>query len=149
MKSTDFEQIQNQQSAIRELRFAWTDENRKMLYTVNCTGMPQFIFAIESECAKDTLAEWFAKEPHLCAVCVIDKFILRRDPVTLEVECINANNEQIEILHFIEFLHSTIRRSDRELRSQTYNPGDPIFGPDLGAYLTFDVPFPPTREKLS
>jgi hypothetical protein len=148
LQSTHFQQLQAQQNAIREFRFAWTTEGRKYLKTVDCAGLPQFVFAFESECSKETLTDWFSRETHLEAICVVGKFILLRDPNTAKVEQFEADVEYTEVLHFLGLLHSTIQSSDRELRNQVHTTpeGDQAFYPDFGAYLTFDVPYPPCKS---
>jgi hypothetical protein len=148
LQAKHFQQIQEQQAAIRELRFAWTTEGRKYLKMVDCAGMSHFVFAFETECSSDTLMEWFTQEAHLEAICVVGKFILLRDPNTAKVELIKADVQFGEVLHFLRLLHATIQSNDRELRisSHATPEGELTLYPDLGAYLTFDVPYPVVKS---
>jgi hypothetical protein len=143
LTTADFEQIRLQQQAIRQLRFAFTTEDRGYLMTEEASGVPTFIFAFDSQCSESTLQQWFVNEPSLHAVCVVGKCFMLRDPFSGEIENVESNEQNAEVLHFVAFIHMTILRNDRLIRLKSLTLSAETLLPlysDIGAYFTFDVP---------
>ena len=145
LKSSDYSQIKRQQDAIRRMRFAWATPDRKYMHTAGCPGISQIVFAFDSDCSKETLFGWFNDEPALVAICVVGKYCMMRDPNTDEIESMESNAEHVEVLHLISKVYGSIFNTHRELGGySTFETpdGSRHFEPDIGAYLTFDVPYP-------
>jgi hypothetical protein len=106
--------------------------------------MPQIVMAFDSDCSEKTLSGWFTKERGLQALCVIRKYIMMRDPNTDKVETMRADANHEEILHFVSKVYTTILQSHRELKAASIivtTDGSVPGEPDIGSYLTFDMPF--------
>ena len=144
LKLSDYSQIQRQQEAIRKMRFAWATAGRELFHSKSCSGMTQIIFAFDTECSEETLLSWFAAESSLDAICVVGKYCLLRDPNTNKVESLRSNSEHIEILHLVSRVHAAVLSTHRAIRELAKHKDAATlnFEPDIGAYLTFDVPYP-------
>lgn len=144
LKSNDLDQVKRQQECVRRLRYSWTTIDRRYLHTVDCTGLLQHIVALDTSCSRETLLSWFAEEEALDAICIIGEYALLRDPNSSEVVSVPKDADHSEVMQLISKMHSTIQRNQRDLRAiQVETPdGEVTVEPDIGAYLTFDVPYP-------
>lgn len=144
LKSANLAQIKSQQESIRRMRFAWTTSDRKYLQTVDCLGLSQHIVAFDTDCAEDTLTSWFDEEKALDAICIIGKYALLRDPNTGVIESVSTDAMHREVMQLVSKMFTTILNIQRELRTRQCETPDGMhsFEPDIGAYLTFDVPYP-------
>lgn len=143
LKASHFQQIQGQQSVMRQLRMAWTTESRRYLRTADCPGVPQFVIALDSECSTNSLRDWFDNEPYLTAICVIGRMILVRDALSGKVEVLGTDDHNGEVLHFLSLLQMSSSRSGNSLSESSVleTPDGPLaLRPDIGSYLTFDLP---------
>jgi hypothetical protein len=141
LQSTDFLQMSEQQASFRKMKLAMTTPDRKLLLRPSCVGVPQFIFAFETGCSQSTLNGWFAQEPFLTGLCVMNKYALLRDPNTLQIEEMPTDGNGFELLHLVCRIHSTLAVMPG-IQFDTKLPPNGLgaFEPDLGAYLTYDVP---------
>lgn len=139
-------QTSRQQEALRQLRYSWTAETRKYLVTTNCTGLPLFVFAFDSVVSLSTVKSWFANEKHLTAVCVVGKWLVLRNPRNdASIEVIETDADHAEVMQTIPILLAALSNSRQELigLQKEVAPGvRPVFAPDIGAYVAFDVPDP-------
>lgn len=145
LKTSDFDQLQLQQDTFRKMRFSWTSADRRYLKTVNCEYKSQIIVAFDSNCSQDTLKKWFTNVKGLSAICVVQRFIMLKNRRKDVVEIINADDSHSEVLHLISFVQSEIRNAQIEHGSpHTLETPEGLVDmfPDIGAYLTFDVPEP-------
>ncbi len=143
LDGSHYEQIKRQQDSVRRMHFVGTTLDRNLAEKVPCPGIPQIVFAFDSTCSKETLQRWFDDELSLDAICVVGKYCMMRDPNTNKIESVESDTEHSEILHLVARVHGTILRTDRALRGRSavgIGNGNLHFEPDIGAYLTFDLP---------
>ena len=145
LKSEHVDQIKAQQSSVRKMRFAATSLKRECLHTVDCIGIPTFVFALESVCSKEKLLEWFEEIDALEAVCVVGKYVILRDPRSLVPQLIETDGEHLEILHFLARFHRDLESYAPFVCSAQVGDEKIECKFDFGAYLTFDVPYPGTK----
>jgi hypothetical protein len=139
----DFDQIRRHQVSFRKMRPAYTAEGRKYLTTTNCLGVSTMLIAFDTTCAHDSLAGWFDEEERLEAICVIGKFTMLRDPNSGQISTLKNDGQCEDALQLLARLHDLcsehVRRS-RDPISLSTPDGPRDFYPDLGAYLTYDLP---------
>lgn len=146
----DIEQVQLQQEIFRKMRYSFTTSKREYLTTVDCAGIPQFIVSFDSECSRETIREWFNVESSLTAVCVIGKFFAGRDFRSNAIEIIEGDSRHTEIMQFLSAIRTQLDITKLELRDglkQMTPDGELDFSPDIGSYLTFDVPYPENDKE--
>lgn len=87
---------------------------------------------------------WFDDEKHLSAVCVVGKWLVLRNPRNdASIEVIETDSDQAEVMQAIPVLLAALSSSRQELvgLQREVAPGlRPVFAPDIGAYVAFDVP---------
>jgi hypothetical protein len=75
---------------------------------------------------------------------------MMRNPNTGMVNTVQTDNERGEVLHLVSKVYTAIlgsHREFRELSTATTLNGNLPMEPDIGAYLTFDVPYPDSRRQ--
>jgi hypothetical protein len=141
LQAAHFDQLAEQQSAFRRMRFATTTSRRELLDTVDCLAIPSIGFAYETGCSLATLKEWFSKEAGLFAICIFDRYFIVRDLLHGTIEVVESDGKGCELLHLICLVNSlcVLSREERADYHAKRHPGLRFYA-DLGCYLVHDVP---------